>query len=299
MNLVDLFERRQQRVVTMYHGTTSKNLREILKHGLRANPPKRVYDQGDMKTAGGVYLTRNMELAIDYADHASDEFGGQPILITIQYTKDSGHVDEDILMQQIANAFTYITKANKRNEDEIADIIYQYITNKKYFKISDDDKLLMREYADVIANAGGRNVYTIHRYADIVDMRDKVLRRIKPAQEASEIFVDRDIKFSGKTRIKKITNVNTSEIIYPKDKKIEKFIIAYDFDNEMTYAFDVTENIDVERFIQSFERSTNIKIDEYRTVYAYDKSTINKLMKADTDIDTDDFEIIGNRIKLK
>lgn len=296
MKITDLYERRTQHTTTMYHGTTSNNLREILKNGLRASPPKRVYDDGDYKTIGGVYITSDPETAIDYAQEATERFGGDVILIEVQYVKDSGYVDEDVLMQQISNALSYISHKNIIDSDKKQQIIYKYITQEKYFKVSEIDKNLLKDYAGVIADARKANAYAIHKDPNISQIRDRVLKKLRPASEVSELFVDRDIKFSGKTKIKKITNIDTSQIIYPRREQATKYIIAYDFDNGVTYALEVEGNADVKQFIDSLERSKNARIDDYKTVYAHDKKTKEKL--ASTVINTDDFNIIGNRIVL-
>jgi hypothetical protein len=283
----------------MYHGTSSIFLRKILKVGLLASPPKRVYDDGDMRTIGGVYLSSDVETAIDYGQEATEKHGGQVILVKIQYVQDSGNVDEDYIMQQIGTALSISFKFQER-ETTIANRIYQHITNPKLFKISDCDKPLLKEYADMIAETGKSNVYTIHRDENIANMREKVLRLIKPKDidKISEIFIDRDITFKGKTRIIEIMNIDTSEIIYPLKKKKKKFIIAYDFDNENTHALEIDDHVDPENFVQAFERAMKIKIDDYRTVVPYDEAT-KKALQVDTDINIDDFVVIGDRINLK
>jgi hypothetical protein len=283
----------------MYHGTSSIFLKKILKVGLLASPPTRIYDDGDLKTIGGTYITRNVETAIDYGQEATEKHGGQVILVTVQYVQDSGYVDEDYIMQQISTALSVSQKFNER-ELTRAQRIYKNITNPKLFKISDGNKPLIKEYSNMIAETGKVNVYTIHRDENIANMRQKVLRLIKPQdiEKISELFIDRDITFKGKTRIVEIANIDTNEIIYPKKDKKKRFIIAYDFDNEMTYSLEIDDHVDSENFVKAFERATKIKIDDYRTVVPYDENTKKELQK-DTDIDTDDFEIIGDRIKLK
>lgn len=81
----DITERRIQNTEIMYHGTTDKYLRSILKQGLLANPPVRTYSGVDdmedgYKTFGGVYLANNKRKAISAARDAVFKFGGQPLL---------------------------------------------------------------------------------------------------------------------------------------------------------------------------------------------------------------------------
>lgn len=78
-------ERRIQNTEIMYHGTTDKYIRSILKQGLLANPPVRTYSGVDdmedgYKTFGGVYLANNKRKAISAARDAVFKFGGQPLL---------------------------------------------------------------------------------------------------------------------------------------------------------------------------------------------------------------------------
>lgn len=102
MRLLQLMERRQQQTKLVYHGTSDEFLRQILKQGLMANPPKRVYsgdedDPGPLgyETLGGVYVTDDKTKAENAASHAVDKFGGGRMIVTVQYAIGSGTLDED------------------------------------------------------------------------------------------------------------------------------------------------------------------------------------------------------------
>jgi hypothetical protein len=101
-------ERQQQRTLTMYHGTSSKLVPSILKHGLLATAPKKTYDDdtygSSVSSMGGVYIADNTEKANSIADDSIRVHGGEIAMVTIQYAKGSGDVDEDDLVAAIAEA---------------------------------------------------------------------------------------------------------------------------------------------------------------------------------------------------
>jgi len=98
-----LTERNRQVVQYAYHGTSSNNVPDILKHGLQPNRAETSYsgDPNDMdaslKTIGGVYLTTLESVALNHAEHATSVFGGQPVIVKVQYTMGSENLDEDDL----------------------------------------------------------------------------------------------------------------------------------------------------------------------------------------------------------
>lgn len=107
-----LVERRIQRTITMYHGTSTKHVPAILKHGLLANPPAATYssdnDEGDPAYntfKGGVYVTNNKNIALKGAINATEAAGGRPVLVTLQYVLGSGQVDEDDIYMIMGQTF--------------------------------------------------------------------------------------------------------------------------------------------------------------------------------------------------
>ena len=121
----------QQKVVTMYHGTSSVFLPSIRKFGLDPNPkpirkpgdphPSQIRKLGldpipaqkswypDGKEAllsyGGVYITTSNDVATTAAQAAAKRHGGEPILITVQYVLGSGGLDEDQANDTILKSF--------------------------------------------------------------------------------------------------------------------------------------------------------------------------------------------------
>lgn len=102
-NEIAIMERDQRTVVTMYHGTSTANLRSILKNGLLATPPKMTYsrdtkvDDSGYDSFGGIYITKDKPTASAGAANAVSAHGGEPIIITLEYVLNSGKIDEDDL----------------------------------------------------------------------------------------------------------------------------------------------------------------------------------------------------------
>ena len=102
---------RQRNTRTMYHGTCSVFLKSILKNGLLANPPKRVYsseedahyEKGQASFPNAVYLTSNLDFAKEAAYWAEVKFGGHPIIVMVRYVKNSSQMDEDSFVFDISD----------------------------------------------------------------------------------------------------------------------------------------------------------------------------------------------------
>lgn len=217
-----LIERKQQRTVIMYHGTVLSNVRSILKHGLVANPPNRVYDDGVFQTIGGIYLTSSFHTAEDAADVASEKFKSPPVVVTVQYVQDSGFIDEDIFHQHVSAGISYAHKYGS----SYSNAIFHHLTRKNNgLKFSKQTIHLIKDYADYVEDlinvTGKRNIYTLSTTEGYRDQLKIVLKAIKSSdiKAASEVWLDRDIKFSGKTRILKITNMQDHTLIYSEKKQ--------------------------------------------------------------------------------
>lgn len=98
----------QQKVVTMYHGTSSVFLPSIQKFGLNPNPAQKSFGLEDGEawaSYGGIYLTTAKNMAQAAARSAVRNHGGEPILITVQYVLGSGGLDEDQANDTIIKSF--------------------------------------------------------------------------------------------------------------------------------------------------------------------------------------------------
>lgn len=94
------------RLLLMYHGTTSKFLRTILKKGLVPGKMK-VWDaeKKDLESLEGVYLTNSFMTAYSAAGTAFRKFGGNRLFVIAQVSLGVGiAMDEDELLPIIAGA---------------------------------------------------------------------------------------------------------------------------------------------------------------------------------------------------
>lgn len=66
---------------TLYHGTTSDHVRQILKQGLHPNPKHKVWKK---QGVGGIYLTPRIDLAMEYAYSAVVYLGGSRAIVQAQ-----------------------------------------------------------------------------------------------------------------------------------------------------------------------------------------------------------------------
>jgi hypothetical protein len=116
-----LLEKRRSKKVTLYHGTSTKNLKSILANGLLKDPPKAVYGHDDeedfydpydsfirtedgvpLYTVGGVYFTNKPGPAIQAAYESTKKaFGGFPLIVQVQLTDKSLILDEDTISPKI------------------------------------------------------------------------------------------------------------------------------------------------------------------------------------------------------
>lgn len=125
-------EKKTQRVTTVYHGTSSNNVRSILKHGLVANPKDKTYD-GGLESMGGVYTTASKDYALGMGAVASDKNGSDHIaLVTMQFVMGSAGMDEDMMGEILRNTLY-------SGDVEIAFLKSQRLTNP-----SEVSKYLMR-----------------------------------------------------------------------------------------------------------------------------------------------------------
>ena len=130
--------------LTMYHGTSAKYLRDVLKHGLRSNPPQRQFGEDarefsspSYQTFGGAYFTPVLAVAEEYADNAVEnpadpqKFPDPHMLVIAQIETRSEQVvlDED--------------KFLNLNSAPLFDIFYEY-----YHKIGKEDPLEILQAID-------------------------------------------------------------------------------------------------------------------------------------------------------
>lgn len=110
----ELIELHHSPTMVMYHGTSSKFLREILKKGLIPNPRMRVWkddpaaqryaSQVSRKALDSVYFTKNFMTAVSAGGDASRKFGGTYLFIAAQIQPRSAFADEDTLKIRMEHA---------------------------------------------------------------------------------------------------------------------------------------------------------------------------------------------------
>lgn len=232
MKLSDILtERRQQKTGIYFHGTSTVFLKSILKTGLLKNPPKRVYqddgidDVGQKTFPNAVYLTKDIETASEAQFWAYDSFGGDPMIVVVQYVYNSGEMDEDEFvfhlstivneqrtksefvskMLELFKGMTFNTAIVTKLLENMYDVIDEYMKDNNIKK----DQTLQNP------NGPFSKLRVYEPYEEIVS---ELLKRINP-KEADTVRVPRDIGFRGKTRIIKIYNPETDEVYYPIQKK--------------------------------------------------------------------------------
>lgn len=116
-------EKKKQRVVTVYHGTSSKNVKNILKLGLVANPKNKTYD-GGLESMGGVYSTASKTYALDMGAVASEKNDSEHIaLVTMQFVTGSAGIDED-MVGEILKSTLY--------SDEVEEVLDYYLRQSSW-----------------------------------------------------------------------------------------------------------------------------------------------------------------------
>lgn len=112
-------ERVQQRTQIMYHGTSTNLIPSIKSNGLLATPPKKTYDKdtygASTASMGGVYVASEKGFALEVAREAVGTHGGEKALVTIQYVKGSGDLDEDEIVASISDAAQQIMRKLSAN----------------------------------------------------------------------------------------------------------------------------------------------------------------------------------------
>ena len=107
---------RQRRTRVMYHGTSSVFLKSILKHGLITKPTKRMYSgtptfdfgvNSYLASFDGVYVGPKFT-AVKSAKQTAKKFGGEPIIIELQWVIGTNHADEDDFTEILLNAISLV-----------------------------------------------------------------------------------------------------------------------------------------------------------------------------------------------
>ena len=96
----------------MYHGTTDKFLRTILKQGIIPDPKEKKWEddphisQYSLSRASlpGSYWTSNLMTARSSSTNTTGKFGGRPIVVTAQIAELAAYADEDTITSTLQYA---------------------------------------------------------------------------------------------------------------------------------------------------------------------------------------------------
>jgi hypothetical protein len=225
-----LFEKKFQTTTLMYHGTSSTFLRSILKNGLDPNPKQKSWDLGgSMSSLGGVYMAPvNARATRHAAKEAVNKYGGSPMLITIQVVTASGTPDEDNIFGALAQyAYEmYRNPTSPYNKD---------ILNILKIKSNQQTPIKIEQFANAAKSIFEQENYPKNKgtyeaegwlldQPEIKKLMPSILNTMKPAMSedspthSPNVRITRPIGFSGKTRIVKISNMETDEVYYPTQK---------------------------------------------------------------------------------
>lgn len=234
----------QQRVVIMYHGTSSTFLPSIQKFGLDPNPLKKSFYFSDAwQSYGGIYLTTSKQMAKAASDAAVGRHGGEPILITVQYVLGSGGLDEDNANQFILLSFIHASMAHEFTKYVVDAFLSVYgITYPKgsYQDFKNLFSLMSNRTINLLHDDPDFGDWTEHEFVNKMmidskyhhvfmgypqyrDLVKKIIEKAKvtntphtdsldsngelDATQFTNVRVTRPIKFRGKTRIIDISKI--------------------------------------------------------------------------------------------
>lgn len=244
-----LLERRRQQMDLLYHGTSSVHLRSILKNGLMANPPETTYGgSGDTtfdfpvgyETFGGVYLTNSLVKAKNAAHSSVSRFGGEPIVVAVNYVIRSGEADEDMITDVMVKDIRFMLENFWETDQEEYDSFTEYEQNNREevlenlmssamehfnnigFPSPRFESLLREAYTYILDYVDEEHLDGLimaqlrhdFKFTDLIESMMRELRINHHGYHDFSIRVVRDIGFRGKTRIHSIFHADTSEFYY-------------------------------------------------------------------------------------
>lgn len=223
-----LLERRFQPTTLMYHGTSSVFLRSILKNGLDPNPKQKSWDVGGaMPSLGGVYMApNNARSTRNAAKEAVDKYGGKPIVVTIQVVTSSGTPDEDNIFDTVATTAyqAYKEPNSPYTKDYVSNIINEL---QRKIKINQQTATKIKQFADTAISILKRENFSTNtgsyqaqmwllEQPELKELMVGVLNTMKPkmaenSSDSPNVRITRVIGFKGKTRIVKISDIETDD----------------------------------------------------------------------------------------
>jgi hypothetical protein len=153
----------------MYHGTSSGNLRSILKYGIVPSPSKKVWQDDEFISANdfsrasldGSYWTSNLMTASSSGHNATDKFKGSALMVIAQIAEQSAHADEDSINFTIQRALPAMYN-ELAGVGIVADAAIKYSALAYFSGGSSDSRLsspeqMLNTYATILHNELAKN----------------------------------------------------------------------------------------------------------------------------------------------
>lgn len=187
-----LNEARYRKPILVYHGTSDKNLRNIMVNGVEPFPLNKVWDDDKMaslygftrKSIGGSYWTSDFMIAYASSGRAIQKLGGEyRVIVCAMINEQSAYADEDSLDLDIKNALTAMLKVIGVSPA----MDYVWMLGEYFFGIDKNDKLI-HDAVEIF-----RNELSSRAKSEYILPFDK-------AKEIAEAFIMRSIIFGGTLR---------------------------------------------------------------------------------------------------
>lgn len=132
MRIHQLLEAKFRKPITMFHGTSTKFLRSILKTGINPNPKDKKWDvdpSASLTTQSRVSLTGSywsgrLLTATSSALNTKDKFGGESLIIIAKIQTQSAKADEDQITFNIPRVYDFSLGGNYSNNPRMISHIY-------------------------------------------------------------------------------------------------------------------------------------------------------------------------------
>jgi hypothetical protein len=171
---------------TYYHGTSSRNLRKILKEGLNPEAKDKLYDRPEyeggsggrsLSPYGGVYLTDNIMSAYSFSGTAAQKMGGGRIILVVTYDTSTPNtlVDEDTYMRVAEHIIGHRFESVLYPNNPIGEKLYsQGVSPGSIYYILKGLEENPKDYEETF-----QNIYHTLRDTDITPMIDRFLTELE------------------------------------------------------------------------------------------------------------------------
>lgn len=291
MRYNELIEAKFRKPVTMFHGTSTKFLRTILKNGIDPFPKTKMWDvdpstdeeRSSRVSIGGSYWTSNILTATSSALNTKQKFGGNRLIVIANIQQQQSFMDEDNIIFEIkrimAETILNILSVSPEAHEHIAHIFYDnkelktkmqnyfiekfhsYIVNNKNMPIP--RKILKEHFNNYFIRIFSHLVNKQNYMNDIFRYVDNKPEDIPNVQEAEKMYqdtLDKLTKYYRKNAIELEGSFNhTLRITEP---------VTFSGANKITHLIEIetTDNYE-EKWILHYGNKNNIPqkfIEEYQ-----------------------------------